>query len=76
MTVTPLHTDMDALKAGPGGQTLGELKADVLDTRSAFLSALARGQADDELMDRYEDAVKMLRAAYHHMGLPYTAPKL
>ena len=76
MTVTPLHTDMDALKVGPGGQTLGELKADVMDERASFLSALARGLADDELMDRYEDAVKMLRAAYTRMGLPYTAPKL
>ena len=76
MTVTPLHTDMDALKAGPGGQTLGELKQAVLDTRSAFLSALARAEADDELMDRYDDAVRLLKAAYVRMGLPYTAPKL
>ena len=75
MTVT-LHTDMDSLKVGPGGQTLGELKEAVLDTRSAFLSALAFAKADNELMDRYEDAVRMLRAAYVRMGLPYAAPKL
>jgi hypothetical protein len=74
MMHTKLEVDMDAIKIGPGGQTLGELKAAVLDTRAVFLSALL-GQSNLEAANEaYDVAVRLLRAAYTRMGLPYVAP--
>lgn len=69
-----MNVDMDGYKIGPAGQTLGELKADVLAERQVFLSALARGEVDDELMDSYNTAQSLLRAAYVRLGLGYVAP--
>lgn len=73
-TTAKLEVDMDAIKIGPAGQTLGQLKAAVLDTRDVFLSALV-GQGDlDAAHEAYDGAVRLLRAAYVRMGLSYVAP--
>lgn len=73
MTAT-ITASMDDIKIGPGGQTFGQLKQDVLSTRSAFQSALLRGQATDDMLDAYRAAVDLLEAAYVRVGLPYVAP--
>ena len=71
---TPTMRPMDELKIGPAGQAFGQLKADVLDKRAAFLAALMQGQADDALAESYNSACRLLRAAYTRVGLPYRAP--
>ena len=73
MTVTPLHTDMDALKVGPGGQTLGELKEAVLRARQLVVSSWS-AEASDRASEALNDATRMLRAAYIRMGLPPKTP--
>ncbi len=72
--MTTLMTPMDDHKIGPGGQTFGQLKADVLDRRAEFMSALMKGEADESLQEAYDDAVRLLKAAYVRVGLPYIAP--
>ena len=74
MTVTPLHTDMDALKVGPGGQTLGELKQAVLDAEAALVAALNEGATTQDHIDACKTSQRMLRAAYVRMGLPPKTP--
>jgi hypothetical protein len=75
MTSAPLHVDMDALKIGPAGQTLGELKQSVRDAREALRAELASGRgARADLVDASFDATRMLRAAYVRLGLPYKTP--
>lgn len=79
MTTTPAPSlagmpGMDDIKIGPGGQTFGQLKADVLSTRQAFMAALMRGEADNEVAEAHHTAVSLLEAAYVRVGLPYVAP--
>jgi hypothetical protein len=74
MTSAPLHVDMDALKIGPAGQTLGELKQALLDARADFVTSAQRGEPDDGRAQRVSDAVSLLRAAYVRLGLPYKTP--
>ena len=75
MTATLAHLpSMDDLKIGPAGETFGQLKQRVLDCRYDFKTALLRGEADDDLMDVYDSAVQVLKAAYIRVGLPYVAP--
>lgn len=71
-TATP--DTMDDHKIGPAGETFGQLKANVLSARSAFMSELLQGRADDALMEAYDGAVRLLKAAYVRVGLPYVAP--
>jgi hypothetical protein len=76
MTRTPLadQPSMDDIKIGPAGQTFGQLKQAVRDTRAAVMTALMKGQADDAMMERHNSNVRLLEAAYVRVGLPYTAP--
>jgi hypothetical protein len=69
-----MDVNMDGYKIGPAGQTLGELKADVIAERRVFMAALARGEADDDAIGAYHAAISLLRAAYTRMGLEYVAP--
>lgn len=73
---TPLAdmAPMDDHKIGPAGETFGQLKARVLDSRADLMTALLRGQADDALMERHSANVSLLEAAYVRVGLPYVAP--
>lgn len=73
---TPLaeQPGMDTLRIGPAGQTFAELKQAVLDARQKFQAELLRGRADNALMERYDSAVGLLKAAYVRVGLPYKAP--
>jgi hypothetical protein len=69
MTSAPLHVDMDAYKVGPGGQTLGELKADVIERRNRFIASV-----DNADLEALETSIRMLSGAYVRLGLPYVAP--
>ena len=75
-TKTPLREQpgMDDLKIGPAGQTFRELKQAVLDARQECAFMLMQGQADDALVERYDSAVGLLKAAYVRVSLPYKAP--
>lgn len=65
-TKTP---SMDDIKIGPGGQTFGQLKADVRATREAYIACPC-----DHHLTAHEVSVSLLRAAYVRVGLPYVAP--
>ena len=71
MTALP---SMDDHKVGPGGQTFGQLKADVIEARRAFMAKLVTASATEADMDAYDAAVRLLEAAYVRVGLPYVAP--
>ena len=68
---TPLSDkpDMDDLSIGPAGETFGQLKSDVRDTRAAYLLCPC-----DHHSGALEVSTRMLRAAYTRVGLPYKAP--
>jgi hypothetical protein len=71
MKHTPLagKPDMDALVIGPDGETFGQLKQRVRDTREATMT-----DASDAHVEAYGAAVAVLRAAYASVGLRYKAP--
>lgn len=73
---TPLadQPSMDDLKIGPAGQTFGQLKAAVLSGRAATMRMLLSAEPDASVMEAYNDAVSLLKAAYVRVGLPYEAP--
>lgn len=71
---TKIPHSMDDIRIGPAGQTFGELKAAVLESRDALLTALVRGQADDALVERHQGNVDALEDAYTRVGLSYEAP--
>jgi hypothetical protein len=75
-TKTPLaeQPSMDDMKIGPGGQTFGQLKQAVLDSRAALLAALFTTDVPTALIERHNANVRLLEAAYVRVGLPYTAP--
>lgn len=60
---------MDQHKIGPGGQTFGELRQAVRATRAAYTDCPCSAH-----LGGLEAAVRMLRAAYVRVGLPYKAP--
>jgi hypothetical protein len=66
--------DMDELAIGPDGETFGQLKQRVRDTRAAYTAC----STDNPELPRYGDelaaAVARLRAAYTRVGLRYKAP--
>lgn len=61
--------DMDDLKIGPAGQSFGELKQAVRETRTAYTDCPCSVHLGD-----LEAATRMLKAAYVRVGLPYKAP--
>ena len=65
---------MDDMKIGPGGQTFGQLKADVVSLRGQYMECLMSGEVPVVTQHRYDSAVKLLKAAYTRVGLPYVAP--
>ena len=67
---------MDDTKIGPAGETFGQLKANVLAARAAYVSALTEGRLNlhPEVGDGLDTAVSLLRTAYACVGLPYEAP--
>lgn len=66
--------NMDDIAIGPAGETFGQLKAAVLDSRADVLSALCKGALSDALMERHQRNVDALEAAYVSVGLSYEAP--
>lgn len=61
--------DMDDIKIGPAGQTFGQLKQRVRDTRLVYVTHPGLAALHD-----LEVATRMLKAAYVRVGLPYKAP--
>jgi hypothetical protein len=75
-TKTPLaeQPSMDDMKIGPGGQTFGQLKQAVRDSRAELMAALFTADVPTELMERHSTNTRLLEAAYVRVGLPYAAP--
>jgi len=60
---------MDEIKIGPAGETMGQLKQAVVDARAALLR-----DSTGDTVGALNDALRMLRAAYVRIGLPYVTP--
>ena len=65
---------MDDIKIGPAGETFGQLKERVRDSRAVLMRGLMKGEADQAVLEAHESNVRLLEAAYVRVGLSYVAP--
>jgi hypothetical protein len=65
---------MDDHKIGPGGETFGQLKQRVRDCRLAYVGCSNDSPVLHEYAEELASAVRVLRAAYIRVGLPYVSP--